>query len=271
MREHLNTDFFTLALPRVFGHRGSAGTHPENTLESFRTAVASGVQYLEFDVHMTRDGEVVVAHDSHLMRMCGLERMIPEMAYAELATADAGRMFTLDGATFPFRDKGIRAPRLADVLAAFPKLRMIVEVKQIAPSVVAAMLDVIDSAAMRRNVLVASEHQEPLDEVRKLAPEIPTNFSYLESGQFIQAMVGRDGSYRPPGDAVQIPHRHESWELVTRESVDFAHRVGVEVHVWTVNEEAEMSELLDMGVDGLISDYPRRALEVVRRRASAQH
>ena len=124
---------------------------------------------------------------------------------------------------------------------------------------------------MRRNVLVASEHQEPLDEVRKLAPEIPTNFSYLESGQFIQAMVGRDGSYRPPGDAVQIPHRHESWELVTRESVDFAHRVGVEVHVWTVNEEAEMSELLDMGVDGLISDYPHRALEVVRRRAAAQH
>ena len=133
------------------------------------------------------------------------------------------------------------------------------------------MLDVIDRAAMRRNVLVASEHQEPLDEVRKLAPEIPTNFSYLESGQFIQAMVGRDGSYRPPGDAVQIPHRHESWELVTRESVDFAHRVGVEVHVWTVNEEAEMSELLDMGVDGLISDYPPRALEVVRRRAAAQH
>jgi len=266
MREHLNTDFFTPALPRVFGHRGSAGTHPENTLESFRAAVASGVRYLEFDVHMTRDGEVVVAHDNHLARMCGLERTIPEMTYAELAAADAGRMFTLDGTTFPFRDKRIRVPRLAEVLEAFRKLRMIVEVKQIAPSVVAAMLDVIDRAGMRRNVLVASEHQQPLDEVRKLAPEIPTNFSYLESGQFIQAMVGRDSDYRPPGDAVQIPHRHESWELVTRQSVDFAHRVGVEMQVWTVNEEAEMSELLDMGVDGLISDYPQRALEVVRRR-----
>ncbi len=268
MREHLNTDFFTPSLPRVFGHRGSAGTHPENTLESFRAAVAAGVQYLEFDVHMTRDGELVVAHDNHLARMCGLERTIPEMTYAELATADAGRMFTLDGATFPFRDKGIRVPRLAEVFEAFPKLRMIVEVKQIAPSVVAAMLEVIDRAGMRRRVLVASEHQEPLDEVRKLAPEIPTNFSYLESGLFIQAMGTHDASYRPPGDAVQIPHRHESWELVSRESVDFAHRVGVEVHVWTVNEEAEMSELLDMGVDGLISDYPHRALEVVRKRAA---
>jgi glycerophosphoryl diester phosphodiesterase len=264
MRENLKTDFFKPTLPRVFGHRGSAGTHPENTLESFRAAVASGVQYLEFDIHMTHDGEIVVAHDEHLARMCGLERKIPEITYAELAKADAGRMFTLDGATFPFREKGIRVPRLAEVLAEFPTLRMIVEVKQIAPSVVEPMLEVIDRAGMRRNVLVASEHQEPLDEVRKLAPEIPTNFSYLESGMFIQAMGTRDASYRPPADAVQIPHRHESWELVTRESVDFAHRMGIEVHVWTVNEKAEMSELLDMGVDGLISDYPHRALEVVR-------
>ena len=264
MRAHLKTDFFSPALPRVFGHRGSAGTHPENTLESFRAAVASGVQYLEFDIHMTRDGEIVVAHDEHLKRMCGLDRVISDMTYAELAKADAGRMFTLDGATFPFREEGIKVPRLAEVLAEFPTLRMIVEVKQIAPSVVAPMLEVIDRAGMRRNVLVASEHQEPLDEVRKLAPEIPTNFSYLESGMFIQAMGTRDASYRPPADAVQIPHRHESWELVTRESVDFAHRLGLEVHVWTVNEKAEMSELLDMGVDGLISDYPHRALEVVR-------
>jgi len=268
MREHIKTDFFKLPLPRVFGHRGSAGTHPENTLESFRAAAASGVQYLEFDIHMTRDGEIVVAHDDHLKRMCGLDRVIPEMTYAELAAADAGRMFSLDSATFPFREKGIKLPRLSAVLAEFPKLRMIVEVKQIAPSVVAPMLDVLDRAGMRRNVLVASEHQAPLDEVRKLAPEIPTNFSYLESGMFIQAMGTRDANYRPPADALQIPHRHESWELVTPESVAFAHRLGIEVHVWTVNEEAEMSELLEMGVDGLISDYPARALDVVRRRTN---
>jgi glycerophosphoryl diester phosphodiesterase len=268
VREHLKTDFFTPALPRVFGHRGSAGTHPENTLQSFRAAVACGVQYLEFDVHMTRDSEIVVAHDEHLKRMCGLDRVIPDLTCAELAQADAGRMFTIDGVTFPFREKGIRVPRLAEVLAEFPKLRMVVEVKQISPSVVAPMLGVIDRAGMRRNVLVASEHQQPLDEVRKLAPDIPTNFSYLESGVFVQAMGTRDANYRPPADAVQIPHRHESWELVTRESVEFAHRLGVEVHVWTVNEQAEMSELLDMGVDGLITDYPGRALEVVRRRSA---
>ena len=268
MREHLDTDFFAPAAPRVFGHRGSAGTHPENTLESFAAAVTAGVQYLEFDLHMTRDGEVVLSHDDHLERSCGRAGIIREMTYAELAAADAGRMFTLDGATFPFRDKGLRIPRLRDVLAAFPQLRMIIEVKQVAPSLAAPMLDLVDRAGLRRNVFVASEHQQPLDEVRKLAPEIPTNFSYLESGVFIQAMGTRDASYRPTADAVQISHFYEKWELVTRESVEFAHSFGIEMHVWTVNEEAEMSELLDMGVDGLISDYPSRALGVVRKRAT---
>ncbi len=269
MREHPNTDFFKPGLPRAFGHRGSAGTHPENTLESFAAAAALGIQYFELDIHMTRDGEIVVSHDDHLERTCGRAGVIREMTYAELAAADAGRMFTLDGATFPFRDKGIRVPRLAEVLAAFPKLPIEIEIKQITPSVVVPMLGVIDRAGMRRSVLVASEHQEPLDEVRTLAPGIPTNFSYLESGGFFQAMASRD-TYRPPGDALQIPRSYESWQLVTPDSVEFAHRIGLEVHVWTVNEKSEMEELFDIGVDGLISDYPRRLLDVIRRRAAAR-
>src|SRR5258708_38123325 len=116
MRDYVDSDFFKPPRPRAFGHRGSAGTHPENTLESFGAAPAMGAPYIELDVHMTRDGEIVVAHDEHLARMCGLERPIPEMSYGEVAAADAGRMFTIDAATYPFRGKGITGPRLADVL-----------------------------------------------------------------------------------------------------------------------------------------------------------
>ncbi len=271
MRDHIDSDFFNLPLPRAIGHRGSAGTHPENTLESFRAAAAMGTPYIELDVHMTRDGEIVVSHDDHLARTCGLERAIPEMTYAEVAAADAGRMLTLDAASFPFRDKGITVPRLADVLGAFPKLRVVIEIKQITPSLVARTLEVIDRAGMRRNILVASEHQEPLDEVRKLAPEIPTNFSYLESGLFFQAMAagGNETNYQPPGAALQIPRQYGSWQLVTSDSVGFAHRIGLEVHVWTVNEQSEMAELLDMGVDGILSDYPRRLLDLISKRSAA--
>src|SRR5713101_7025811 len=129
MSDHIDTDFFKFPLPRAIGHRGSAGTHPENTLESFGAAAATGAPYIEFDIHMTRDNEIVVAHDDHLQRMCALERLIPEMTHAEVAAADAARMFTIDGTSFPFRDKGIRIPRLADVLTELPKLRMIIEIK----------------------------------------------------------------------------------------------------------------------------------------------
>jgi glycerophosphoryl diester phosphodiesterase len=269
MPDHINADFFTLPRPRAIGHRGSAGTHPENTLESFRAAAATTAPYIEFDLHMTRDGEIVIAHDDDLARMCDLKSSIPEMTYAKIAAADAGRMFSPDGTTFPFRDKGIRIPRLADVLAALPTLRFVIEIKQIAPSLVAPMLQLIDRAGMRRNVLIASEHQEPLDEVRKLAPEIPTNFSYFETGQFFQAMAARDANCRPPGAALQIPRQYESWQLVTTDSVEFAHSIGVEVHVWTVNEESEMTDLLGMGVDGIISDYPARLLALIRNRRPA--
>ena len=266
MRGQFDTDFFQPPKPRAFGHRGSAGTHPENTLESFRAAVAMGVSYLEFDLHMTRDGQIVVSHDEHLARTCGHPGVIREMTYAEIAALDAGATFSADGASFPFRGRGLTVPRFADLLAEFSELRMIIEIKQTTPSLVAPMLNLIDRAAMRRNVLIASELQPPLDEVRKLAPTIPTNLSYLDSGGFFQAMAARDASYRPPGAAIQIPRQYESWQLVTPDSVEFAHSIGLEVHVWTVNEESEMAELLDMGVDGLISDYPERLLRVLAAR-----
>ncbi|HUO05060.1 MAG TPA: glycerophosphodiester phosphodiesterase [Candidatus Binataceae bacterium] len=268
MRDSLKSDFFTLPKPRAIGHRGAAATHPENTMPSFAEANAAGAEYIELDVHMTRDGEIVVCHDENLKRTCGQNRLIREMTYAEVAAADAGRMFTLDGgASHPFRDKGIAPPKLSEVMAAFPKMRVIVEIKQTVPSLAAPLLGVIDRAGMSRMVVVASEHQEPLDEVRRLAPGIPTNFSYLEGGGFFQAMAAHDANYRPPGDALQIPPSYESWQLVTPESVAFAHRLGIEVHVWTVNEPAEMTRLLDIGVDGIISDNPRLLLDVLRRRA----
>ena len=226
-----------------------------------------GAPYVELDVHMTSDGQVVVSHDGNLSRMCGEDRAIREMSFAQLARADAGRMFTVDGTTFPFRGTGLTVPRLAEVFAAISGVRVLIEVKQTAPSVVAAMLEVIDRASMRASVLVASEHQQPLDEIRQLAPAIPTNLSTFECGEFFQALAARNSNYSPPGAALQIPREYETWQLVTSQSVEFAHRVGLEVHVWTVNEETAMTELLDLGVDGIVSDFPARLLDVIARRA----
>jgi glycerophosphoryl diester phosphodiesterase len=268
MRSALNTEIFDPPRPRAIGHRGSAGTHPENTMLSFRAAQDARVPYVELDIHATRDGVVVVSHDAHLDRICGVDRAIREMTWDEVSALDAGAKFTTDERTFPFRASGVRIPRLSEVLAACPSTRVLIEVKQSEPSVVPAMLAIIEEAKARRRVMVVSELQPPLDEMRRVAGAVPTNLSYGEVADLLQAMAAKREDYVAPGDALQIPPTYEGWKLVTPESVDFAHRHGLEVHVWTVNDEREMRELLDMGVDGIISDYPARLMNVIADRAA---
>jgi glycerophosphoryl diester phosphodiesterase len=239
-------------------------------MPSFRAAAGAGAEYFELDVHMTADGEIVVSHDESLDRNCGCEGTIRDLQWSRVASADAGYGFSADGgATHPFRGSGIGIPQLGQVLAEFPKVRVLIEVKQKSPSLVAAMIRVIDSAGARRRVLIASEFQEPIDELRRLAPGIPTNFPYGEVAEFLQAMAAGRPDFRPRASALQIPPEYEGWKLVTADSVAFAHRIGVEVHVWTVNDERTMNEFLDMGVDGIITDFPARGLAVshARRRA----
>jgi glycerophosphoryl diester phosphodiesterase len=262
-RPALDSDFFDLPAPRVIAHRGASGQYPENTLAAFRAAADAGAPYFELDVHMTRDGVVVVSHDAVLSRTCRLDAAIGDLTLAELKRADAGRSFTASDGGFPFRGRGIEVPALAEVFAAFPEHRYIVEVKQSAPSLAAALLEVIERAGMRRRVLLASEEPAPIDELRALAPELPTGFPYPEIVGFMAALAPGAEPYQPRGDAVQIPPEYHSWRIVTPESVGAAHRIGVEVHVFTVNDAAEMRAMLEMGVDGIITDYPARLLELI--------
>lgn len=262
MRAGLETDFFTPWPPRLFAHRGASGDLPENTLPAFQAARDTGVPYIELDVHMTRDGAIVVAHDDNLRRVSGHDGLIQEMSLAQVRTVDAGYNFSIDGDRFPFRGAGVRVPSLREVLAACAGQMFIIEIKQVAPSIVDATLAVIRATGMSRRVLIASEHQPPLDEVRRRAPTIPTNFSADEVGRFVMSLPPGAAPYVPAGDALQIPPEHLGWTLATPETVAAAHRIGVEMHIWTVNEEAEMRELLTVGVDGIISNYPAKLMTV---------
>lgn len=258
-----DTDFFSPKRSRAMAHRGASGTWPENTMAAFKAAHDLGIRYIELDVHMTRDRRVVVHHDPDLARTAGRAEMICDLGYDELSNADAGYCFVASDRGYQFRGQGLKVPMLFEVLSAFPDTYFVIEIKQTQPSLVETMLEVIDKAGMRRRVLVASEHQQPLDEIRTLAPGIPTNFSSREVGDFFQALVSRMAGYVPPGDALQIPIEYEKFTLVTPESVAAASRVGVEMHVWTVNDEAEMRGLLDLGVDGIITDFPERLLKLL--------
>lgn len=263
MRSTLDTDFFDRPPPRVFAHRGASGRFPENTVAAFEAAIALGAPYLELDIHCSRDGEIVVHHDDDLRRTAGADQRISDLTLKELRAVDVAFNFTRDGQSFPFRGRGIAVPTLRDVLSSFPQQRLIVEIKQQTPSLVTALLGLLRDTGATRRVLIASEHQTPLDEVRAAASGIPTNLSAREIGAFMMALAPGAAPYHPSGDALQIPPEHLGWKLATPESVAAAHRLGLEVHVWTVNDPAEIRALLKMGVDGIISDFPDRALDAV--------
>ncbi|MGH7984898.1 MAG: glycerophosphodiester phosphodiesterase [Candidatus Binataceae bacterium] len=260
-----DSEFFEPRRPRIIAHRGASAHFPENTLPAFRAAREMGARYIELDIHLTRDGEVVVSHDGDLRRTCSQAGLIAQLSYSELRHADAGFNFNPSAsAHFPFRGRGITIPRLSEVLNELSDCYFVIEIKPDAPNTVACLLEVIDGAAMRRRVLVASEHDTQLAGFRALAPEIPTGFAYREIVGFMLSLAPDAPAYQPKGDALQIPSEYESWRMVTPESVAAAHRLGVEVHVWTVNDEREMCELIKLGVDGIITNWPQRMGAIAR-------
>lgn len=261
--------FFAGAPPRRFGHRGSAGTHPENTLAGFQAAAETGVDGLELDVHRTADGEIVVLHDTTLDRTTDGTGPLRDRTLDELRDLDAGYRFSPDGGrTFPFRGSGIRIPTLAEVCAALPAMPLIVEIKQVDPAPEADLARALAAAEAIDRTLVFSLDQRPLDRYRQLVRTQATGFGPDDVAEFLRR-VNRDdwGDYAVPGVALAVPVRWHGTQIVSRSSVDAAHRIGCEVFVWTVNEPDEMERLLDLGVDGLISDHPARLARVIAERA----
>lgn len=266
MRKHLDTDFFAAAPPRVMAHRGASADYPENTIPAFRAAVESGADYIELDVHCTRDGEVVVVHDERLSRIASDNRAVNEMTIAELEAIDAAFNFSPNGAGTPFRGQGIQIPRLFEVLSSWPAMRFVIEFKPRDPVIADKTLEIVQRTGMERGVLFASEHLPPIARIRAVAPQIPTNLPATEIVSFVQSLSSGVASDVATGDALQIPPEHQGIRLATSEIVAAAHRNGLEVHVWTINEQAEMEQMLSLGVDGIITDHPERLLALLHSR-----
>ena len=270
LRFSVMTAYFTPAKPRVFGHRGAAGLAPENTLPSFALAAALGAAYLELDVHATADGAIVVLHDPDVERTTDGHGPVAELTWARAAALDAGYRFTTDGRTFPYRGQGVRLPRLSDVLREFPRHRLNIEIKQRQPAIVDAVLDELRRAGSLDRVLLAAEHDEIMRDIRRAAGDrVATGMCVGDIVDFIGRVPDDNWSgYTAPGNALQIPPAHEGVALVTPASIAAAHRAGLEMHIWTINEALEIERLLDLGVDGVMSDLPGLVAAAVQRRAA---
>lgn len=259
------SEYFSRSLPRLFGHRGAAGIAPENTLASFRTAVEEGAEFFELDAHATGDGVVVVIHDATLERTTDGAGAVREMTVAELGRYDAGFRFEREG-DYPFRGRGLRVPTLEAVLNEFPGVPLNIEIKQADPPIAALVVSVLERRGALDRVVLAAERHPVMLQIRSCAPEAATSASFAEAQEFFERCLRQDfAGFAPLARALQVPTRFGDLELVTAETLAAAHRHGLEMHVWTVNEEHEMERLLRLGVDGVMSDFPGRLVAAARR------
>ena len=252
---------------QVFAHRGGGGLIPENTLEAFVYSARMGVDVLELDVHATADGTLVVHHDSSVDRTTDGRGRVNELTLDQLKKFDAGYVFSTDGGqTFPYRGKGITVPTLREIFEALPEMTFNIEPKQRAPSIVASLCALIRDRKMTGKTIVGSFNQMALDDFRRLCPEVATSASPSEVSQFLALQkTGIADSYSPPMQALQVPRNLGSLQIVTKDFVEAAHRRNLKVHVWTINETADMQSLIEMGVDGIMTDYPDRLLRLLGR------
>jgi glycerophosphoryl diester phosphodiesterase len=253
--------------PWIMAHRGGKGLWPENTMHAFEGAVSLGVDVLEMDVHSTADGALVVIHDRTVDRTTQGSGPVQAFTLEELKALDAGYDWSPDGGkTFPYRGQGTTVPTVEEVMTAFPTTPLNIEIKQAEPSLAAPLCQMIRAFDATDNVLVASFHNEVLAQFRLECPEVATATKQSEVvALFILSKAFLEAAYSPAAEAVQVPEFRSGLHVLTPRFVDAAHRRELQVHAWTINEEHDMRRLLDLGVDGIITDYPDRLMQLLGR------
>ena len=253
--------------PLVYAHRGGAALRPENTIEAFDHGLALGADGLEIDVHLSRDGVVVVHHDAGLERTTDSRGPISAFTAAELSRVDAGYWFqnaSNGAAEFPFRGRGVRIPTLGDVLRRYRTARFIIELKMNDKELAYRTVDEIRAADAVERVALGAFGGRVLRAARAYEPRIPTGAGTEETRwalyrSWIRWPLGST-KYRE----FQVPERSGATTIVTPQFVTYAHRAGIPVKVWTVDDPADMRRLLEWGADALITDRPDLASEIVK-------
>ncbi len=239
--------FFEIERPVVLGHRGSAGTHPENTLESFAAALEQGAHVLESDVHVTRDGIPILLHDPSVERVTEGEGQAARLRFEELRALDAGYRFVDAQGEHSARGRGHRIPSLEEAFARFPAARFNLEIKCRDLSAIEATLDLIDRFDRSDRTLLAAGEDDVMRDLRRAvarhAAEPAMGASLGEIVAAIASALGR-GPMPEGVMALQIPPEFADRPLATTELIEHAHAHEVEVHVWTVNDLHEIETLL---------------------------
>ena len=258
--------------PLIIAHRGGGGVAPENSQVAFdHAATLPQVVGLETDVHMTKDGVLIVAHDADVDRMTEGRGMIRDMTFEELRRLDLGYRFSLDGETYPFRGQGLVYMTLEEMITRYPDHIINIDLKQHEPVVVERFVRLMRQYDMQERIVVGSFDTLSIKRLRQLMPDVATCASYSEIARFYVLNRARMSQLWWHQCAVmQVPENDGRLKLITPEFIRNVQARGVQIHIWTVNEVAQMERLLQWGVDGLITDYPERAIELVEKYKQAR-
>jgi glycerophosphoryl diester phosphodiesterase len=256
-------------IPKVaIAHRGSRELWPENTMEAFSAAFDLGFRHLETDLRLTGDGVLVCIHDPTVDRTTEASGPISGFDHSALTRLDAGyRHVGVEG--HEFRGRGVRIPTLEEAVLSFPDAAFIVDLKE--ERVIEPLAVMIDRLGLHDRVIVGSFSDARLAAFRRVSQgRVPTSTGSRASRNWLMASrLGR--GVRSEAAALQLPRRSRGVRVVDRRLVETAHLRGLQVHVWTVNDPAEMTELLDLGVDGLITDRPDLLKQVLVGRGEWQN
>ena len=239
-------------------HQGGNLHRPGNTLPAFRHALEVGADVLEMYLWLSTDDEIVVIHDSTVDRTTDGSGRVDSMTLEELQSLDAAYNWSPNGGEmYPYRGEGIRIPTLSAVLEAFPDVPLLLEPKHdsVPPAI---LLEYLASKDRLDHVMIGAFEDDAVEEVRRLAPDVPTGLGPKEGRQLLLTTRPDERRVDVEGELLFPPY-----EAVSRPIVERAHRVGLSVYPWTVNDRDAMERLYGHGVDGIITDDPKTLADLI--------
>lgn len=263
----LNANPFASSKVWVIAHQGGEGVWPSNTMFAFEQAVKLGVDMLDTDIHMTKDGVLVTIHDDSVDRTTNGKGKIGDLTLAEIKALDAGYYWPQESKEtdpHPFRGKGYSVATLEEAFQAFPNMPWTIEMKT--DGMAQPFCNLLRKYKMTDKVIVASFRDSAMQDFRKTCPEVMTSMTESELRPYVILNIfGLGRLFSPPGQAVQVPIRASGLEVVTSNLIASANLLGLVVQPWTINEEDEMRRLIAMGVHGINTDRPDLLLKVLGR------
>lgn len=266
MNEHA---YFDNEKPLVIAHQGGQHLAPTGTMEAFQNAKDLGVDVIEFDIHMTKDGHLVTIHDPTVDRTTNGKGKINDMTLEEIQSLDAAATFKdLDG-TYSYRDQGVYIPTIEEVFEKIPDMRWNIEIKdsndpELYQTIAKKLWHTMQQYGLEEDVLVASFDQDIID----IMLDVSDGQALVSGGRqeitkfVILHKLFLSGLYHPQVNAVQIPTEDSHINLKDRKLTRAAAKLEMDVHYWTINDKETMKELINLGADGIITDRPDLMLEL---------